>query len=119
MSDIEQANQISASENRTRRSATASATQELDVLIRARYAVIYVSTWEEERVEQSLRQIANARKKQLYSWTITQGLSKYGSESRGGKSNNTADPLMALDQVLQHMDPAIYFFKDFHRFTFD
>ncbi|MFM7516202.1 MAG: hypothetical protein ACKO3V_04615 [Pirellula sp.] len=43
-----------------------TATQEIDVLIRARYPIIYVSTWEEERVEQSLRQIAAARKKQLF-----------------------------------------------------
>jgi AAA+ superfamily predicted ATPase len=119
MSDTESSHQEASSENRQRRSATVSATQELDVLIRARYAVIYVSTWEEERVEQSLRQIANARKKQLYAWTITQGLVKHGADMRASKSNNTADPLVALDQVLQHVDPAIYLFKDFHRFTCD
>ena len=103
------------------RSKTNPATQEIDVLIRARYPIIYVSTWEEERVEQSLRQIANARKKHLYTWTITQGLIKVGSEPRPGKnaSNNTMDPLVALDQVIQHVEPSIYLFKDFHRFTCD
>ena len=98
-----------------------TATQEIDVLIRARYPIIYVSTWEEERVEQSLRQIATARKKQLFTWTITQGLIKVGSEPRPGKntSGNTMDPLVALDQVIQHVEPSIYMFKDFHRFTCD
>lgn len=98
-----------------------TATQEIDVLIRARYPIIYVSTWEEERVEQSLRQIAAARKKHLFTWTITQGLIKVGSEPRPGKnaSGNTMDPLVALDQVIQHVEPSIYMFKDFHRFTCD
>jgi hypothetical protein len=38
-----------------------SAAQELDVLIRARYPIIYVTTWEEERVERCLREIAKRR----------------------------------------------------------
>jgi ATP-dependent 26S proteasome regulatory subunit len=110
-----------SNDSSTKRGASHQATQELDILIRARYAVIYVSTWEEERVEQSLRQIATARKKHLYTWTITQGLIKSGSEPRTGKSasGNTTDPLCALDQVMQHVEPAIYLFKDFHRFTCD
>ena len=32
---------------------------------------------------------------------------------------NTADPLAALDAVIQQVQPAIYLFKDFHRFTVD
>jgi AAA+ superfamily predicted ATPase len=32
-------------------------------------------------------------------------------------SGNTTDPLSALDAVLQHVEPAIYLFKDFHPFT--
>src|SRR4051812_6839629 len=47
---------------------------ELDVLIRARYPVIYVVSWEEERVEQLVARIATARNKKLYIWTCTQGI---------------------------------------------
>jgi AAA+ superfamily predicted ATPase len=94
---------------------------ELDVLIRARYPVIYVVTWEEERVEQRLAKIAEARKKKLYVWTCTQGIVRAGSEPQTAKSGsgNTADPLAALDAVLGHVEPAIYLFKDFHPFTED
>lgn len=53
---------------------------ELDVLIRARYPVIYVVTWEEERVEQRLAKIAAARNKKLFTWTCTQGIVRAGSE---------------------------------------
>ena len=52
--------------------------QELEVLIRARYPIIYVTTWEEERVEQLLREIAEKRGKKLFVWTATQGVVKSG-----------------------------------------
>ena len=99
----------------------AAAQQELDVLIRARYPIIYVLTWEEERVERCLREIAAARKKNLFVWTITQGITKSGADTQQSKSGsgNTSDPLAALDAVIHQIEPAIYLFKDFHRFTED
>jgi AAA+ superfamily predicted ATPase len=92
---------------------------ELEVLIRARYPVIYVVSWEEERVEKELARIAATRNKKFHVWTCTQGIVRYGAEpqrTKGG-SGNTADPLSALDAVLQHVEPAIYLFKDFHPYT--
>ena len=98
-----------------------SAQQELDVLIRARYPLVYVVTWEEERVERALSQIAAARNKNLFVWTITQGIVKSGSDAQHSKSGsgNTSDPLAALDAVINQLEPAIYLFKDFHHFTSD
>lgn len=95
--------------------------EELEVLIRARYPVIYVVSWEEERVERCLREIAEKREKNLYVWTVTQGIVKSGVEPQQTKTGggNTADPLAALDAVIQQVQPAVYLFKDFHRFTVD
>ena len=92
---------------------------ELEVLIRARYPIIYVLSWEEERVEKQLAQIATARNKKFHVWTYTQGIVRYGAEPQRAKSGtgSTTDPLAALDAVLQHVEPAIYLFKDFHPFT--
>ncbi len=94
------------------------ARSELDVLIRARYAIIYVVSWEEDRVERYLREIAERRNKHLFVWTVTQGIIKSGAETQRAKAGagSTADPLAALDAVIQHVEPAIYLFKDFHRF---
>lgn len=106
----------------TRRAARCpSAQQELDVLVRARYPIIYVVTWEEERVERCLREIGAARNKNLFVWTITQGIVKSGTDAQQSKSGsgNTSDPLAALDAVIHQVEPAIYLFKDFHRFTDD
>ena len=93
--------------------------QELDVLIRARYPIVYVVSWEEERVERCLRKIAEARNKKLFVWTITQGLVRSGAEPPRGKGggNSTTDPIAALDAVVDQVEPAIYLFKDFHPFT--
>lgn len=95
--------------------------EELDVLIRARYPILYVVSWEEERVQQCLEKIAAARNKKLMTWTVTQGLVKAGAEMTRTKSGsaNTTDPIVALDAVMEQMDPTIYLFKDFHHFTED
>ena len=95
--------------------------RELDVLIRARYPIVYVTTWEEERVERCLREIAASRNKKLFVWTITQGIVKSGADAQQSKSGqgSTSDPLAALDAVINQVEPAIYLFKDFHRFTDD
>src|SRR4051812_1005188 len=96
-----------------------AAPDELDVLIRARYPIIYVVSWEEERVEQQLAAIAANRNKKFFVWSLTQGIVKFGSELQRSKpgAGSTADPLAALDSVLGDVDPAIYLFKDFHPFT--
>jgi AAA+ superfamily predicted ATPase len=94
---------------------------EMEVLIRARYPIIYVVSWEEERVERHLAEIARKRNKKFFVWTYTQGIIKPGAEASRTKSGggNTTDPLAALDAVLGQVEPAIYLFKDFHPFTED
>jgi hypothetical protein len=90
-----------------------------EILIRARYPIIYVVSWEEERVERCLREIAEKRDKRLFTWTITQGIVKSGTEAPRAKAGTgkTTDPLAALDAVIDQIDPAIFLFNDFHLFT--
>lgn len=97
--------------------AQQDALAELDVLIRARYPIIYVVTWEEDRVERGIRAIARKRNKNVLTWSVTSGMmSGEVSSEMPTKSRGPADPLQALDTVMQHNDPAIYVFKDFHFF---
>ena len=44
--------------------------EEVDELIRARYPMIYVVTWEEDRVRQLLAQIAAKQRKALFEWSV-------------------------------------------------
>lgn len=98
----------------TKTAVRSSVCAELEVLIRARYPIIYVVSWEERRVELHLKQIAERRNKELHLWTVTTGLLKSGMSHKGSKG--LADPIEALDAVIEYKEPAIYLFKDFHPF---
>ncbi|RYZ62993.1 MAG: ATPase, partial [Proteobacteria bacterium] len=53
--------------------------QEIEILIRARYPVIYVVSWEETRVEEALQDIARRRDKKMMLWSVARGLQPYGA----------------------------------------
>lgn len=91
---------------------------ELEVLIRARYPLIYVISWEEQRVIKEAAKIASRLDKNVFEWSITTGLAPVGTSLQSQKHRDTAteDPLVALGQVIEHVDPALYVFKDFHPF---
>ncbi|HSV75016.1 MAG TPA: AAA family ATPase [Chthonomonadales bacterium] len=88
---------------------------QLEVMIRARYPIIYVVSWEERRVENALRAIARDRGRKLQVWTITQGF----VGPTGEKDLATREPLAALEHVLRSPDQAIFLLKDFHAFIMD
>ena len=90
----------------------------LELLIRARYPIIHLLTWEEARVEDQLRQIARRREKQLFCWSVTAGMYRSGSPPTS-RQKGIADPVEALDTVMDHKEPALYLFKDFHPFMKD
>lgn len=88
---------------------------ELETLIRARYPLVYVVSWEERRVEDTLRNIARERSKKLHIWTVTTGF----ATATGQRDNTTIDPLAALDYVLNAPDQSIFLLKDLHPFIAD
>ena len=92
--------------------------QELETLIRARYPIIYIVSPEEQRVQQLLAPIAERRQKSIYEWSCTTGLVPSGAsiQLQKNRSSPTRDPLAALDQVIEQVEPAIFLFKDFHPF---
>ncbi len=103
---------------RTTVRTVAQAMTELEVLIRARYPLIYVISWEERRLLKYISKIASRLDKKVFEWSITTGLVPAGTSIQSQKHRDTAteDPLVALDNVIQHVDPALYVFKDFHPF---
>jgi len=88
---------------------------EIDTLIRARYPIIYIVSWEEKRVEDALREIAGVRGKRMYTWSINQGMGINSSV----RDDSTRDPLAALDYVMDSRDQAIFVLKDFHSYIND
>lgn len=92
--------------------------EELETLIRARYPILYLVTWEERKADRILANIARRRSKKAYTWSFTQGIRELGTPVDVAKTKNspTKDPLAALDQVMINQEPAIYIFKDLHPF---
>ena len=90
---------------------------ELEVLVRARYPLIYVVTWEEQRLLKLVGEIASRLDKKVFEWSITTGLVPGGTSIQSQKQRDSAsqDPLVALDSVIESVEPA-YAFKVFHRF---
>lgn len=91
---------------------------ELELLIRARYPLIYVLSWEEQRVLSYVAKVAARLDKKMFEWSTTTGLVPSGTslQSRKNRDSATQDPLAALDNVMDLVDPALYVFKDFHPF---
>src|ERR1022692_2492637 len=91
---------------------------EIETLIRARYPILYIITNEEMRVQNMLVDIAAKRQKKVFEWTYSNGIVPAGTSIQSQKNRNasTKDPLAALDQVIEQVEPAIFLFKDFHPF---
>lgn len=88
---------------------------EIVALIKGKFPLIYIVSFEERRVETELRRIAKELQRQLWLWTITRG---FVDETSGTQQDNTNDPLVALDKVMetQRRQRLLYVLKDFHPF---
>lgn len=87
--------------------------EELNILTRAKYPLLYIVSWEERRIEDILRQVAANRRKQLYLWTVTNGIVHIDAPTTS-IDPGTRNPLNALDAVSQSQEAAIFVLKDFH-----
>lgn len=92
--------------------------EEFELLLRARHALIYLPTREEERVEAA---IAYSAKQQgdrgVYIWDFVDGYQGNPNDAGFGKRN----PLQALEFVekLPVSVPGVFVLRDFHRFLED
>ena len=93
-------------------------TTEIELLIRSRYSILYVVSWEEQRVIEEIINIGRSSNKKVYEWSCSGGIVPAGTHIQAQKMRNagTKDPLVALNEVVEQVEPAIYLFKDFHPF---
>ena len=92
--------------------------EELTLLLKARYPIIYINTFEEDRVEYVIRQsIKNNLNRSIYSWDFIDGYTN-NPNNQGFAQRN---PLQALELIerLTCETPALFLLKDFNRFLTD
>src|SRR5947208_1777888 len=84
---------------------------DIDLLVRARYPLLYIVTWEEERAIQDLQRIAGKWDRKLYLWSYAQGALR----DADGREREM-DPLEAVDELMKSNEERISVFCDFHPF---
>jgi SpoVK/Ycf46/Vps4 family AAA+-type ATPase len=89
-------------------------TDEVNTLIRAKYPILYIVSWEERRIEQILCQVAAERRKKIFGWTITDGILPLDDYDGPPVDQATRSPLRALDYIANSQEAAIFVLKDFH-----
>tara|TARA_B100000925_G_C22010652_1_gene476223 strand:+ start:4443 stop:5939 length:1497 start_codon:yes stop_codon:yes gene_type:complete len=93
---------------------------ELEILIRSRYPLIYLTSHEENRVISEIIDISKKNKKNLYSWTITSGLiDELATEDDISDLDAFNDPLDILQHINTIDENAIFILKDFHSYLED
>ena len=92
--------------------------RELDTLIRARYPLIYLVSWEEQRLDAILDELAKRHGKGLLSWSVTRGLRRVGGARTGG-AEGAREPMEALAAIEKLTDPSLVVLKDFHPYLND
>lgn len=91
---------------------------ELSLLLKARYPIIYINTIEEDRVEYVIRKtIKNTLNRSIYTWDFIDGYTNNPNNEGFAKRN----PLQALELIerLTCETPALFLLKDFNRFLTD
>src|SRR4051812_25250063 len=90
-----------------------SSKAEIEDLIKARYSLIWITSPEETRVEESLRKLCVEREMRLEVWSITEGFKVIAN---GQGTRDVKDPMKAIDHVLRAEGRALFVLRDFHPF---
>lgn len=90
-------------------------TRELEVLIRARYPLLYVVSWEEARAETMLADAASRQGKRIFIWSVTRGM----CDAQNACDKNLRDPQAALEFIEKSDQRAIFVLRDFHAYMQD
>ena len=91
---------------------------ELILLLKARYPIIFINTIEEDRAEYVIRKTIKSNfNRSIYSWDFVDGYTNNPNNEGFAKRN----PLQALELIerLTFETPALFLLKDFNRFLTD
>jgi ATP-dependent 26S proteasome regulatory subunit len=84
--------------------------EQVALLVRARFSLLYLLSHEEERVQRALRRLAKREDAPLWRWRCTDGIS--GPD--GELVPDTASPTAALAWLKGHSEPGYFLFLDLH-----
>jgi ATPase family protein associated with various cellular activities (AAA)/AAA+ lid domain-containing protein len=84
--------------------------KDLRLLIQSRYPLLYVESYDEERLEQRLVRVCRELRIPFFTWSVSQGL--HGEDTYS--LDETRQPVKLLEQIRAQRGPALYLLRDFH-----
>ncbi len=91
---------------------------EIDILIRAKYPILYLVSWEERRVEECLGKVCGQLNRKLHTWSITQGV-KPPIPSTVEVKTTLPGELEVLAKIHEAPEYTVFLLRDFHPFMKD
>ena len=93
--------------------STADALYDLKSRIESRFSIQFLTTWEEDRWEALIADLAAKMERKLTVWSVTEGFKSENGESSPG------EPAQLLAQIREQSPNQIFYIKDFHPFWND
>jgi ATP-dependent 26S proteasome regulatory subunit len=81
---------------------------QINTLIRARYQILYIVSWEERRVEDALKRISGQKKK-VFTWSLTEGV-----QPHLGFGSHRVTLAEAFEFIDEFTEQAMFILKDLH-----
>ena len=83
--------------------------EELELLIRSRYPIVWIDSWEEERALRLVKKVGERLSKKLYFWDGLEDI-----KQPGGFVPDTRMPEAAIEHVRKSSENGLYIFFDLH-----
>lgn len=94
--------------------------REIEVLVRAKYPLVYITSWEERRVEEAVKEVATKLGRELHTWSITTGMNPTVRRASGPASpTSLPGELEALAQIHESAEYTLFLLRDFHPYLKD
>jgi len=85
--------------------------KEIEILLKSSYPLIYMVTWEEDRVLDLFYELSDKLKKNLYVWSVTDG---FLSVNKSVASTKT--PESSLEYINRSKENSVFILRDFHHY---
>lgn len=92
---------------------------DLRLLVQSRYPILYVETYDEERMAGLLARVARQLGLPFFSWSVTRGLQGEGPAAPLAATAPVRRPEELLATVRTRGGPALYLLRDFHPYLGD
>lgn len=92
---------------------------DLGLLLDSRVPIIVIETFDEKRAMDMLLKVANQRQKNMFRWSVTDGLARLSFGPQVVKISEHTEPKEILQYIKETVSPAIYVMCDFHPYFTD